>query len=169
MRRPRSVSIIGMLLLLQGMFEGVVIGLVLALKTDQLSSTLPPQIADALHHLALADVLLIAAEGLLALAALLSCVAVLLLRPWAWLIAMTVQGSTMAIELFNYLRNRPNYPDMVLAAVIVFYLNTHTVRHVFDVARRRAATPPGRPPTKRTALEDAKTQAALRRQDVADD
>ena len=62
------------------------------------------------------------------------------LRPWAWLVAMLLQGVTLATNLFYYFVQGQLFAlALLLAIIIVFYLNSRTIRHVFEAAEHRAA------------------------------
>ncbi len=71
----------------------------------------------------------------LALAALNIAVAVgmLLLRPWAWLAAVSLQGVILAWGLVTYFRGDPHYLAMAVAVSLVLYLNLREVRRPFGV------------------------------------
>jgi hypothetical protein len=74
-------------------------------------------------------------------------IGVLRLLPWAWFGAMALQGWTLATLLLNYfVRGQGGYLNMLLGVIIVFYLNTRSVRDTFDLAQRRAAPEEGMPP-----------------------
>jgi hypothetical protein len=60
-------------------------------------------------------------------------VGMLLLRWWAWLAALSLQGVLLAWGLVTYWRGEPHYLAMTIAAVLVIYLNLAEVRRPFGV------------------------------------
>jgi hypothetical protein len=54
-----------------------------------------------------------------------------MLKPWAWLASMTLQGFSLFAALYGYLRHHPNYISMALGILLVFYLNQRDVQAVF--------------------------------------
>jgi hypothetical protein len=60
-------------------------------------------------------------------------VGMLLLRHWAWLAALILQGVILAWGLVTYYRGEPHYVTMAVAALLVFYLNLREVRRPFGV------------------------------------
>jgi uncharacterized membrane protein (DUF2068 family) len=71
-----------------------------------------------------------------------SSIGLLRMRPWAWLMAMIVQGISMILYLADYIRGVPNYVGMIFAVFVVFYLNQRDIQLIFDVARRHSAEAP---------------------------
>jgi hypothetical protein len=138
MKRPLGVVVIGVLMLLEGLPLGLLGATALAMRFNALPAAIPP---DATHQLEL-----VAPEGLLTMVLwaglgvllLLGGIGILLLRPWAWLLAMVLQGVTLANLLYGYSAGRQDYPGMALGVVVVFYLNSRSVRLAFNLARQRA-------------------------------
>jgi hypothetical protein len=99
-------------------------------------------------------------------------IGVLRLLPWAWFGALALQGWTLATLLLSYfVRGQGGYLSMLLGVIIVFYLNTRTVRDTFDLAQRRAAPEEGMPPAASPTgvpAEAAEVTTPSRRQDVFD-
>lgn len=60
-------------------------------------------------------------------------VGMLLLRSWAWLAALTLQGVILSWGLVTYFRGSPHYLAMTVAAFLVLYLNLREVRRPFGV------------------------------------
>lgn len=143
MKRPRSVTLIGTALLLHGLgltlFGGTLIGLILALESGWLAADTAAQVA-ALHLPGLLTLVSITVQGIFGIV---SSIGLLRMRPWAWLMAMIVQGISLIIYLVDYIRGTPNYIGMIFAVFVVFYLNQRDIQLLFDVSRQRnTASPP---------------------------
>jgi hypothetical protein len=67
----------------------------------------------------------------LAVLGVMIAVALLGMRPWAWLAAICLQGIGLASALYGYFRNRPNFFGMLIGILLVLYLNQHEVRAAF--------------------------------------
>ncbi len=145
MKRPRSVTLIGTALLLHGLgltlFGGTLIGLILAWE----SGWLAPDNAAQVAALSLPSLLVLASVAVQGIFGIVSSIGLLRMRPWAWLMAMIVQGISLIVYLVDYIRGAPNYVGMIFAVFVVFYLNQRDIQLVFDVARRRSSTPPPPP------------------------
>ncbi len=149
-KRPFGVALVGVLLLVQGLFLVVLASAVIFLKTTLGGGLSGPLLAIDVTRLTVDDLLTAVVAGALGLFIALSGVGVLRLFPWAWLVAMALQGWTLALFLLDYFIRGPNrygnYPGVFLSVVIVFYLNSRTVRHTFDLVRRRESSAPPAPP-----------------------
>lgn len=55
---------------------------------------------------------------------------------WAWVATMIFMGMSMALGIVGYFRGTPQYANMLLNVLIVFYLNDRAVQNTF--ARRHA-------------------------------
>jgi len=166
-KRPRGVTIIGVLLFVQGLVQAVAIALALAPLIPSLAHALPPGITVAAHRPSNGDWIGFGTQAVVAVLSLVGGVGMLGLRPWAWVVAMLLEGYALTLYLWAYFTGRPRYLEMLIAAVIVFYLNTRAVRSVFDAVRRRAASgaPDSAVPT--SAL-DSSPSAAPRDQSAHD-
>lgn len=84
-----------------------------------------------LHSLtfALASLTLIAAVGLL------------LMHKWAWPAVLLAISVNMAVGLWAYYDDHPNYIMMTLNVIAIFYLNSRDVRLAFDRVRPRDSVP----------------------------
>jgi hypothetical protein len=131
MKRPFGVTIIGALLLFQGLYLALAVAFGVTLQVRLLAGVLPPVLVSALQQRGLSDPTSIGMNAAIAMGAVVTGIAMLRLRSWAWLVAMTLQGITLASELLAYFHGYPNYVNMVIGATIVFYLNTRTVRQAF--------------------------------------
>jgi hypothetical protein len=78
-------------------------------------------------------------QSVVAVLSLVGGVGMLRLSQWAWVVAMLLQGYALTLYLWAYFTGRPHYLEMLIAAVIVFYLNTRPVRSVFEGVRRNAS------------------------------
>jgi hypothetical protein len=141
MKRPRSVTLIGTALLLHGLgltlFGGTLIGLILAWEAGWLAPDSAAQVAD----LNLPSLLVLVSVAVQGIFGIVSSIGLLRMRPWAWLMAMIVQGISLIVYLVDYIRGMPNYVGMIFAVFVVFYLNQRDIQLVFDVARRHSSTP----------------------------
>ena len=143
-KRPFGVTLVGVLQLVQGLllvgFAAAAIFLNATLGSGRLGRALVVNLAG----LTLTGVLSAVLVGTLGIFIVLSGIGVLRLVSWAWLAAMALQGWTLALFLFSYfIRGQSNYstyPSVLLSVIIVFYLNSRTVRRTFDRIRRREST-----------------------------
>jgi hypothetical protein len=122
-RRPRAIWLVAGLLLLQGLLE-IVVGLLAWYARAEVDGP----IMNTWQH-ALAGLPVVLGIGLLAVA-----VGLWQLRPWAWLVAMSLQGIGLAQALTMYLRGDPDYWSMALSAIVVLALNQAEVREAFGSA-----------------------------------
>ena len=60
-------------------------------------------------------------------------IALLKLKRWAWLPAMSLQGLALLLGIIEYLQRRPYYIGMLLGAVIVLLLNQREVHHALNL------------------------------------
>jgi hypothetical protein len=137
MKRPFGVTLLGVLLLLQGVLLLLVGLLVLILATANGAAVLPPGLGHAVAELTGGAPLSGAVDSVIGACSLASGIGMLRLRPWAWFAAMTLQGVTLTALLADALRGGENPPNMLLAAVIVLYLNTRSVRDQFRMGQQR--------------------------------
>lgn len=61
-------------------------------------------------------------------------IGLLALRRWAWVAGMVLVGVGLGFNIWLYFRGNPQYPNMLLEVVLVFYLNQRDVQQAF---RRR--------------------------------
>jgi hypothetical protein len=145
--------LIGTALLLHGLgltlFGGALIGLILARESGWLAPDNVAQVAD----LQLPSLLVLVSVAVQGIFGIVSSIGLLRMRPWAWLMAMIVQGISLIVYLVDYIRGAPNYVGMIFAVFVVFYLNQRDIQLMFDVARRRSSTPP--PPPEERAPDAA--------------
>jgi hypothetical protein len=132
MKRPRGVTIISCLLLIQGLAGILTVGLIVTVGALALAHRLPTQV---LLNFGVTSVIGWAGVGayvLVSLLALIGGVALLLMRPWAWTLAMLLEGYALALNLWSFFQGHPFYLQMLLSGVIVFYLNTRDVYRAFQ-------------------------------------
>ena len=63
------------------------------------------------------------------------------LKRWAWFLVMISLGVGMSMSLWSYFNEAPPYGYMVVAVIMVFYLNQHEVQQAFE--RRSTAKDTG--------------------------
>jgi hypothetical protein len=78
---------------------------------------------------------LVAIIGLVVAAGLLA-----MLR-WAWPMALFVLSVQLAVGLWAYYHDHPNFVTLALSVVAIFYLNSRDVRGSFGYIRPRESTP----------------------------
>ena len=67
----------------------------------------------------------------LALLALVVSIGLFRLKPWAWLLAMAMEGLNLTSALTAYVVGHPEYVNMLLGIIIVMSLNQREVREAF--------------------------------------
>lgn len=144
MKRPLGVTILGVLTLLQGLTLIVLAVLALVFEITLLTGTIPLERIHVFAVLTPGDILSAVGLAVFGVLGLVSGIGILRLRAWAWLMGMLLQGVTLATLLIGYFQGYPSYFNMLLGAIIVFYLNQRTIRQAFDVAPRSTtvASPP---------------------------
>lgn len=140
-KRPFGVTLVGVLLLVQGLLLLALAAAVIFLNVSLAGSVSGVVLTANMTRLTPAGVLSAVLVGALGIFIALSGIGVLRVVSWAWLAAMALQGWTLALFLFSYfIRGQSNYstyPSVLLSVIIVFYLNSRTVRRTFDRVRRR--------------------------------
>jgi hypothetical protein len=138
MKRPRSVTFIGVLLLVQGLVlsiaPGVLIGFIMTDYMDMLPANEPVNLSVVLQE----STLSFFSSFVVGIFALVSSIGLLRMRYWGWLMAMIVQGVAMTIKLIEYWRGPSDYVQMFVSVIIVFYLNQRHIRYFFDMTRNPA-------------------------------
>lgn len=128
--RPRSVAIAAWLQIMQSL-SLLGLSLYLALDGDWLSVKGLP-LAQFLPLALFDDMLSSLILVLLALLGILSAIALLQLRSWAWMVAISLQGLGLVAALVAYIRQQPNYIGMATGVILVFYLNQYEVQAAFQ-------------------------------------
>ncbi len=147
MKRPLSITIIGVLILCQGLVFTAVAGVTLPLISAIMFRWLPPGYVAELPNYTQRELLFVGAALVIGVCCLVSGVGVLRLRSWAWLMAMIVQGINLSSELVNYLRGHPVYFNMLVSVIIVLYLNQRDIQASMNAADYR------RDPSSRITVE----------------
>lgn len=147
MKRPRGVIIIGCLLLLQGLVLSVVVAVLATAVILTLTRRSTPDLIISIEGVAPLSWAGIGANAVVAILSLVGGVALLLVRPWAWTLALLVQGYSLAVDLWGVYQGRTPYLEMIVPIVIIFYLNTRSVTRFFETLRHhtdvRTHTAPG--------------------------
>jgi hypothetical protein len=135
-RRPRAVSFVASLLLLESLLVTLV-GL-LVFVAELLSLSLPTAandafgpIVDVLPGLGLAITVVVAGSGLL-----LASAGLFWMREWGWTLAMAFQGFGLANSLYAYFHGQPQFLTMAVTSLVVLVLNQREVRQAFDLHSR---------------------------------
>ena len=126
-QRPRSLVILFLLQVSQGLgllayslYIGNKLGWGFKKGEVQILDIAPFEVFDLISsgalYLALASITLILA------------IALWMLKSWAWLSSMALQGFSLFAALIGYLRGHPNYISMVLGILLVFYLNLQEIQ-----------------------------------------
>lgn len=157
MKRPTSVTLLGILVFIQGLIFTVLSSVALLLSTN-VSELLPPGIASELSAVRVQDLLVAASALIMGGVCLISSVGILRLRSWAWLMALIAQAINLFAEIINYTRGQANYMSLLVSTIIVFALNQRDVQIAFRVAHRRED-----PASMHTAEEDQAAIAEARR------
>jgi hypothetical protein len=142
MKRPRSVTIIGVLLLVQGLVLSIAPGVLIGLMVASYLDVLPEDMANDVSGVVQEGSLPFFSSFVVGIFGLVSSIGLLRTRYWGWLMAMIVQGVAMTLKLIEYTRGQPDYMQMFVSIIIVFYLNQRHIRQFFDVARNPANPQP---------------------------
>lgn len=147
MKRPRGVIIIGCLLFLQGLVLSALVAVPAATLILALRGQLPSDLVISLEGITPLSWASIGANAVVAILSLVGGVALLLVRPWAWTLALLVQGYSLAVDLWGILQGRTPYLEMLVPIVIIFYLNTRSVTRFFETLRHHTSVRPHTAPT----------------------
>lgn len=129
MRRPRSVTLVGIFLLLYGLALLAVAGLFTALFLWPESLRVEiEQVRDVLASISRTDAVLLGGQVLIGVCLLIGGVALLQLRAWAWLMSIIGLGVHLLILLIDYWRGEPIYWGMLASALLCFLLNLREVK-----------------------------------------
>lgn len=151
MKRPRGVIIIGCLLIVQGLLLSAVVFVLAATIILAFTHRLPSDLVISLEGISPLNWASVGANAIVAVLSLVGGVALLLVRPWAWTLALLVQGYSLAVDLWGVYQGRTPYLEMLIPIVIIFYLNTRSVSRFFESLRHgtevRPHTAPATPNT----------------------
>jgi len=142
MKRPRGVIIIGCLLIVQGLILSAVVVVLAATIILAFTRQLPSDLVISLKDIAPLNWASVGANAIVAVLSLIGGVALLLVRPWAWTLALLVQGYSLAVDLWGVYQGRTPYLEMLIPIVIIFYLNTRSVSRFFETLRHRTDVRP---------------------------
>lgn len=128
--RPRSVTILGILHILQslsllafGIYQVARHGWLIGEVEIGLLRVIPFPMLESMANGAISVVFGVVSFFI--------AIALLRLRSWAWVAAMAIQGFGLFAALIGYLRARPNYVGMVFGIFLVFYLNQREIQLAF--------------------------------------
>jgi hypothetical protein len=76
-----------------------------------------------------------------ALLGLIVAAGLLLMVRWAWPLILFVLSIQLAVGLWAYYHDHPNFVTMALSVVAIFYLNSRDVRGAFGYIRPRESVP----------------------------
>ncbi len=141
MKRPLGVLFLGVLILVVGLLLSVLAALVLLGTLARYTGNFPSNWELIGEPRQVRDVLLVAAQLVVGIAAVVSGVGLLLLRTWAWLLALALLGCELIIQLSNYFQGHPAYWAMFLSALLVLYLNQRPIREAFNIEPKRVVLP----------------------------
>src|SRR6185312_17461683 len=142
MKRPRGVINIGCLLLLQGLVLSAVVAVLATTIILALTRQLPADFVISLEDITPLSWASVGANAIVAILSLVGGVALLLVRPWAWTLALLVQGYSLAVDLWGVLQGRTPYLEMLVPIIIIFYLNTRSVTRFFETLRHHTSVRP---------------------------
>jgi hypothetical protein len=142
MKRPRGITLLGALILIEGLLFALGGSLTLAFfllrRFADPELQLPSfDLTSLIRHPVIGPsaFLVLGAFGVV------GGIGVLQLRSWAWLLAMITQGVTLAIGISAYLRGTRDpllFIGLLFGALIVFALNRRDTQSIFRLAQRRA-------------------------------
>ena len=141
MKRPLGVLLLGVVILIAGLLLSLLAGLVLAAALARVTGTIPADWEIVGEPRQVRDVLIVAAQLALGIAAVVSGIGLLLVRTWAWLLALALLGCQLIIQLSNYFQGHPAYWAMFFSALLVLYLNQRPIREAFHIVPRQEALP----------------------------
>jgi|GEM_PF-857004 hypothetical protein len=137
MKRPTSVTLLGLMVLVQGLSFALFAGLSFSLVIPALYELYPPEIASEIPIHSSRYWLFTSTALVMGICCLVSSVGIFRLRPWAWIMALIVQGINLAAELLNYVNGHAFYFNMFASVIIVLYLNQRDIQRSFSVAQQR--------------------------------
>ncbi len=160
MKRPFAITLIGWLLLLEGLLTTIVSGLGLTMLAAVLFEVLPAHISEDFVMPRLPELGFVPSAFVLGIFSLVSSIGLLRLRAWGWLMTMIVQGISLIIGLAEYVQGEANYLRMLFSVVIVFFLNQRTIKQVFEIITHTSSAT-HQPTTRHVARNSADTEEPL--------
>lgn len=143
MKRPLGVLLLGVLILVVGLFLSLLAALLLLSTLARYTGNLPPGWVILGEPRRVEDVLFLAGQFVLGVAAVVSGIGLLLIRTWAWVLALALLGCELVLQLSNYFQGHPAYWAMLFSALLVLYLNQRPIREAFTIEPKRTVLPPG--------------------------
>jgi hypothetical protein len=134
MRRPRSVTFVGILLGLYGLALIFLAGLVMVvLLQPDVAGENPLALKNILSHISDFDVVLLGGQLLMGGFMTIGGIGVLRMRGWGWLMAIIALGVHLLILLINYVRGTPSYWEMLVSATMIFLVNLQEVHQTLGL------------------------------------
>lgn len=133
-RRPRAVTALGWLLIVQGVLAFAIFGALLAVLLAVQAGALVLNLAELSDPAERGPILLSAGAGLAGTFSLVSGVGLLRLHAWAWLLALITQGVVLLVALIDYWMGHPDYLTLALSVVQVYLLNRSDVQQAIRPA-----------------------------------
>lgn len=141
MKRPLGVLLLGVVILIVGLLLSLLAALALAAAFARYTGSIPEDWQIIGEPRQVRDVLIVAAQLALGIAAVVSGIGLLLVRTWAWLLALALLGCQLIIQLSNYFQGHPAYWAMFFSALLVLYLNQRPIREAFHIVPKQEALP----------------------------
>jgi hypothetical protein len=154
-RRPRALSILGWLLVLQGLLALAIFGALLAVLLAVQAGDLVIELAELSDPVGRGPVLLSAGAGLTAIFSLVSGLGLLRLQAWAWLLALITQGVVLLVALVDYWLGSPDFLTLALGVMHVYLLNRADVQQAIRPAGPHTAEALPKPPAAQREPTDA--------------
>lgn len=143
-RRPRSVTLVGILLLLYGLLlSSVSAGVVVLLWNPGVVDDITP-ISRAITVNLLStnqfDLMILIDMLLIGIVMVVGGIGILRLRGWAWLMALIGLCVHLVVQIISYWRGQPSYWEMLLSAVMILLLNLREAQQALGLVDNPAET-----------------------------
>jgi hypothetical protein len=137
-KRPFGVTIIALLLLLNGLLAAVRGGLLAREFYQEEQGTIEPEdVARFSEDWSVIEWLAFP----LTVAGIVMAWGMWTLNPRAWFATMALQGLHLTAQLYDYIQGDPHYINMITTLATVFYLNTRDVQIVFRPPKPKKPVP----------------------------
>ncbi|MBK9941392.1 MAG: hypothetical protein IPP13_07205 [Kouleothrix sp.] len=134
MKRPRSITLVGILLVLYGLALIAIAGLfVVVLLWPDLLQIERAEVRALLAQIGELDAVLLGGQLLIGMCMLIGGIGLLQLRGWAWLMSIIGLGVHLLILLIDYWRREPLYWAMLFSAMLCFLLNLREVKQTLGL------------------------------------
>lgn len=127
-RRPRAATVLGWLLIIQGVLALILFGGLLAVLFAVQTGSLVVEPAELANPVGRGPVLLSVGASLAGAFSLVSGVGLLRLQTWAWLLALITQGVVLSVALIEYWSGNRDYLTLTLSIAQVYLLNRSDVQ-----------------------------------------